>query len=75
MTTGSRLLAFLLFWTPLYAATPPEGFTSLFNGTDLAGWHGDNPHVTVKAEDRGVSLDAQAAEFAACWRVENGVLI
>lgn len=51
---------------------------SLFNGKDLTGWHGDNPHTTVKAntpEEREKSLAAQDAEFKAHWSVQNGELV
>jgi hypothetical protein len=51
---------------------------SLFNGKDLPGWHGDNPHTTVKAktpEEREKSLADQQAEFKAHWSVENGELV
>ena len=41
-----RLLPALLALatSALIAADVPAGFTSLFNGKDLAGWHGYNPH-------------------------------
>ena len=29
---------------------PKNQWVSLFNGKDLTGWHGDNPHTTVKAK-------------------------
>jgi hypothetical protein len=51
---------------------------SLFNGKDLTGWHGDNPHTTVKAktpEEREKSLAAQEAEFKTHWSVQNGELV
>lgn len=51
---------------------------SLFNGKDLTGWHGDNPHTTVKAttpEERKKSLADQQVEFKAHWSVENGELV
>ncbi len=48
---------------------------SVINGQDLTGWHGDNPHVTNKAEDREASLGAQATKFASSWLVENGELV
>jgi len=56
---------------------PPEGFRSLFNGTDLAGWHGDNPHETAKAgaEQRGAAIAAQQEAFRSHWRVEDGELV
>jgi hypothetical protein len=30
------------------ADAPPEGFRTLFNGQDLSGWHGHNPHQGPK---------------------------
>jgi hypothetical protein len=56
---------------------PPDGFRALFNGRDLTGWHGLNPHGAVKLEGaaREAYLDAQRAEFARHWRVENGELV
>ena len=28
---------------------PPEGFRAIFNGKDLTGWHGLNPHTVVNS--------------------------
>ena len=46
------LLAVTLLATPLFAAdpAPPEGFRALFNGKDLTGWYGLNPHSVVKLQ-------------------------
>ena len=66
----------LLGLSPLLeASSPPEGFTALFNGTDLSGWHGNNPHDTAKAKDAAASLQAQAQEFPKHWSVQNGELV
>ncbi|MBX3452246.1 MAG: DUF1080 domain-containing protein [Planctomycetaceae bacterium] len=56
---------------------PPEGFRALFNGTDLTGWYGLNPHSVAKltGEEREASLAKQRAEFADHWRVEDGELV
>jgi len=27
---------------------PPDGFHAIFNGKDLTGWYGWNPHQSVK---------------------------
>lgn len=56
---------------------PPEGFTAIFNGKNLKGWHGNNPHTTNKAKpgEREANLEAQQAEFTAHWSVENGELV
>ena len=57
--------------------TPPEGFRAIFNGKDLNGWYGHNPHLTVKltGEKKDASLQKQRAEFASHWTVENGELV
>ena len=65
---------FLVSATLLSAVTPPEGFTALFNGTDLSGWHGDNPHNSNKAKDRAQSLKKQQAEFLEQWSIQDGSL-
>jgi len=59
----------------LSAAQPPDGFRALFNGKNLSGWHGNNPHTTSKAKDKKASLKKQAAEFKEYWTVENGELV
>ncbi len=62
-----------------YAAepTPPSGFRALFNGRDLTGWYGLNPHAVGKlqGEKLAANLKQQRAEFADHWRVENGELV
>jgi len=67
-------LAFLVSASLLSALTPPDGFTALFNGSDLSGWHGDNPHETAKAKDRAQSLAKQQAEFLKQWSIQDGAL-
>lgn len=56
---------------------PPEGFRALFNGRDLAGWHGLNPHSVVKLTDekKAANLAEQRADFPKNWTVENGELV
>ncbi|HUG69975.1 MAG TPA: DUF1080 domain-containing protein [Pirellulaceae bacterium] len=58
-------------------SSPPEGFRALFNGENLDGWHGDNPHTTVKATEdkRAEAIAAQQEEFQAHWSVDNGELV
>ena len=72
------LLALALF-VDLHAAEPqpPEGFRALFNGRDLAGWHGLNPHSVAKltGEKRDAMLAKMRDEFPQHWRVENGELV
>ena len=58
---------------------PPEGFTALFNGTDLAGWHGMNasPYkvAAMKPEDRKAFLAKQTEDAKLHWSVQNGELV
>ncbi|MDV6033410.1 MAG: DUF1080 domain-containing protein [Phycisphaera sp. RhM] len=56
---------------------PPQGFRALFNGVDLSGWHGLNPHQVAKltGEKKEAKLAEQQREFADHWRVENGELV
>ena len=63
--------------TPLAMAEAPKGFTELFNGKDLTGWHGDNPHDTVKAAEgeREAAIAAQQPEFTAHWTAQDGELV
>lgn len=71
--------AALLLLLPLTtsAQTPPEGFRAIFNGRDLSGWHGLNPHTVVKLKDEAKqeALRKQREEFASHWQIENGELI
>ena len=56
---------------------PPKGFHAIFNGKDLDGWHGLNPHRAAKleGEKKEANLTAQRAEFPKNWTVENGELV
>jgi hypothetical protein len=58
-------------------ATPPEGFTALFNGHDLEGWHGRQRDLDPRkwsevSEEQKQKWDADMREH---WRVEDGVLV
>jgi hypothetical protein len=69
----------LLLLSPLRAAdpAPPEGFRAIFNGKDLSGWHGWNPHLSAKleGEKQEANLSQQREEFPRHWTVENGELV
>jgi Domain of Unknown Function (DUF1080)/Concanavalin A-like lectin/glucanases superfamily len=56
---------------------PPAGFRALFNGTDLTGWYGLNPHegANLTGDQKTANLAAQRSEFPKHWRVENGELV
>ncbi|MBI1321248.1 MAG: DUF1080 domain-containing protein [Candidatus Hydrogenedens sp.] len=72
-TTAFALCALL---APAHAEAP-EGFRALFNGTSLEGWHGDNPHDTVKAAEgkRDDAIQAQQRDFLRHWSADNGELV
>ncbi len=57
--------------------TPPTGFKAIFNGRDLTGWHGLNPHSVGKltGEKKEANLAQQREEFPKHWTVENGELV
>ncbi len=56
---------------------PPTGFRALFNGKDLTGWYGLNPHdgANLKGEPKEANLKKQRADFPNSWKVENGELV
>jgi len=56
---------------------PPEGFAPLFNGCDLAGWYGLNPHqvIDLAGANRAAKLAAMRAAFPMHWRVEDSELV
>lgn len=55
----------------------PDGFRAIFNGKDLTGWYGLNPHSVVKLEGdkKDENLASQRSDFSKYWTVENGELI
>jgi hypothetical protein len=59
---------------------PPPGFTALFKGKDLSGWHGlpqmDPAKLAAMPEDqRKASMEKWNEDFKQHWRVENGDLV
>ena len=73
-----RLLTTLLAVaaSALFADSPPAGFTPLFNGKDLAGWHGYNPHLVAKltGEKKDAMLAKMREEFPQHWSIKDGEL-
>lgn len=72
------LLTFLLSLQSTAAdPTPPAGFRAIFNGRDLSGWQGLNPHSVAKlqGEKKDAALAKMRDEFSQHWRVENGELV
>jgi len=59
------------------AAQPPEAFRTIFNGTDLTGWYGLNPHDGAKltGDEKAANRQKQRDVFPDHWRIENGELV
>ena len=66
------------------AAELPAGFTALFNGKDLAGWHGWAIHTKggspadlakLNPDDRAKKIEEWTADAKKHWSVENGELV
>jgi hypothetical protein len=61
-------------------AQPPQGFTALFNGKDLSGWHG-MPHfdpyklAALSDADRRAQVEKWTEDARKHWTVENGELV
>jgi hypothetical protein len=59
---------------------PPNGFTPLFNGKDLAGWHGMphfNPYelAAMSEAERKAQIEKWTEDAKKHWTVENGALV
>jgi hypothetical protein len=84
-----RIAIWLVFFFtvgPLFPATlpaaddPPEGFSSLFNGKDLTGWHGMNAidprkWQSMTDQERAAKLSAAGENLEEHWTVEEGQLV
>jgi hypothetical protein len=65
---------------PRQAKDSREGFTTLFNGTDLSGWHGlktmdPRQFDAMAADEKSKALAEGALDMKKHWRVENGVIV
>src|SRR5688500_4038692 len=61
-------------------ATPPAGFTALFNGKDLTGWRGGDTFdhrklLAMPEAERTAKLAEWTKSMKEHWRAENGELI
>lgn len=72
LTFGGLALAFCLL-----VRAEDSAFKPIFNGKDLTGWYGLNPHSVVKleGEKKEAALKKMREEFATFWKVENGELV
>ncbi len=79
MKTNLLVILGISLLSSLHAAdpVPPNGFHAIFNGKDLTGWYGWNPHSTAKlaGETLEANLKQQREDFGKHWRVENGELV
>lgn len=76
-TTFTMILALA---APATAGDPPAGFTAIFNGKDLSGWHGMGPEdprpiLAMTSEQRAQKREASLNDVQKNWRVENGELV
>lgn len=76
----SVFLLLCSLWTQRSFAEVPEGFTPIFNGKDLTGWHG-KPHfdprklAAMPEAERAAKLAEWDADAKQHWTVENGELV
>jgi hypothetical protein len=96
MKTSSSLLPGLLSLKPVLAgcvallaalpagaqsaASPPPGFTALFNGKDLTGWRGGDTFdhrklLAMSEEERAAKIAQWTKSMQEHWRAENGELV
>lgn len=59
---------------------PPEGFTPLFNGTDLNGWRGGDTYdhrklLALDADKRAAQIEKWTKTMREHWRAENNEFI
>lgn len=59
---------------------PPAGFTALFNGQDLSGWHGlgtfdPRKLAAMSEEERAKKWADDMMEIKQHWKVENGEIV
>ena len=78
------VLTYMLLANVAGAAEPPKGFTAIFNGTDLSGWHGWNIHAPksgpydlekMSPEERAKKIEEWTADAKKHWSVQNGELV
>jgi hypothetical protein len=78
--TAICLLALLTVTAFADDPKPPKGFAALFNGHDLAGWHG-MPHFDpykldqMTPEDRAKQIEKWTGDAKKHWSVEKGELV
>ena len=82
LSSALIVLVILAAAVPAGAADPqpPKGFTALFNGKDLTGWHG-MPHfdpyklAAMPEDERKAQIAKWTEDAKKHWTVENGELV
>ena len=82
---ATLLAAYLLLPSPALAAAPTRaeeagGFVPLFNGKDLAGWHGQQTadprkFAALSAADKAKQLAQDAEDLKKHWHVDQGEIV
>lgn len=74
---ANLVLLFSLTYVRATDPKPPPGFQAIFNGKDLSGWYGLEPHTAhnLSGDARTAVLAKMRDEFYRHWRVEDGELI
>ena len=77
MKFNSLILGSCVLAVCLVSKAEDSTFRPIFNGKDLTGWYGLNPHSVVKleGEKKAEALKKMRDEFAKDWKVENGELV
>lgn len=77
MKLNQLIVGSLVLAVCLVSRAEDSAFRPIFNGKDLAGWYGLNPHSVVKleGEKKAEALKKMRDEFATNWKVENGELV
>ena len=79
-TSLAAVLSIAICAATASAAEPPQGFTPLFNGQDLSGWHG-MPHydpyklAALPEAQQKKLIDGWTEDAKKHWTVENGELV
>jgi hypothetical protein len=81
LTTPTLLLVLLALVSAVHAAiTPPPGFTSLYNGRDLAGWRGGDTFdhrkwLALPDAERSEKEAEWTADMLKHWRADGDELV
>jgi hypothetical protein len=83
LTLSAALFLPMLVWSTATAQEenkPPKGFTALFNGKDLGGWHGEQTMspaalAAMTEDERAAKLAAWKTDAEQHWSVKDGELV